>query len=803
MRLSLPTLAAVLFPALVLLAAGAWLTTEPIRELSPEGALNDEALERAQPGILIVGNSKSRSDVDAQVLKKSLGYQRPILTVLVAGSSAPAWYAILEQRVFANGHRPEIVIVYGQLAAMLRVEADSAGEGKRLEGQMDAPSEVISRKVLRNSTGPLGLMRRNATAAHDALLAGIREFAVGTLLAPPADDGVRAAGKRVADPALETMFGSTARFREGGGARVVPVAERAFSHAMTASDVTAEESLLPDLITVAEANGARVVFVRAPLPASTRYTDSLAPAVEGAALDLMNQRGVSYIDLQGIDLPLDAWRDHIHLSGSGKAAVTAALAAAMKEAKILEGGVAPARPVLLASSVVRVGTPPPVPAPTFLPAPKRACGFQAPMPDFAFLSDDLLQTGGFGRSSPLVLVDAAGAPVPRSAERDLGETCVGGWQHRKFGAIFAPSETPVADGLTMAYATEPSLKDARGNVVWWVYPGTTTEWRYDAPVVDGAIRVSVSARLVKGSTATLRVGDKEVPLEAEGRLYRAEIEVPALAAPWSIGVSAGADTWLVIDELALGSRRMVGAPAVTLAPLVSPVVAAVDPPAVATGAAGTDGDIVTLAVPGLGQIADDALRTRIDYPCSPLQVAPESAPDAWLTEAHLLEGMLRGKVRRGFGQFGDTLRISPPGETMPAGPYRVRLDPLRACGRATWLYPGDELSWAARNSSDRLRLGADLLVLEGISLLAEHDERAAVPIVAKVRVTDPNREQVVEAEVELPATGGFSRKCVYFDEPFPPGARMELTLSNPDRDAWFIIWNAHIGESEHLPGCDE
>ena len=90
MRLSLPTLAAVLFPALVFLAAGAWLTTEPTRELSPEGALNDEALERAQPGILIVGNSKSRSDVDAQALKKSLGYERPILTLLVAGSSAPA-----------------------------------------------------------------------------------------------------------------------------------------------------------------------------------------------------------------------------------------------------------------------------------------------------------------------------------------------------------------------------------------------------------------------------------------------------------------------------------------------------------------------------------------------------------------------------------------------------------------------------------------------------------------------------------------------------------------------------------------
>jgi hypothetical protein len=798
-----PTVAAVILPLLVLLGATAWLSTEPARELSAEAQTNDLALAKASPGIVIVGNSKSASDIDRAALAKGLGYEQAVANVRVGGSSAPAWYAMLEQRVFGGGYTPELVVVYGQLAAMLRVEADSAAERKGMEGQLSTPSAVLDAKVLGRGAGPFGRFaasaRRNASAAHDALLAGVRDAAVGALLAPPGGDGLLAAGRSVSEPALEATFGRTARFRAGGEARVVPVAETRVSHAMTASEGAPEDSLVPDLITLAEAHGARVLFVRAPLPMSSRYMDTLAPELEKGVFDLMNRRGVSYIDLQDVPLPADAWNDHLHLSGSGRRAATDALVAAMAAANILEGGVAPARPVLLPTAVLRVGAPPALPPLTFAPSPNRACGFQAPLPDLAFLSNDALLAAGFGRSSPLVLADAAGPLTPGSLDRALGDTCAGAWQHRRFGAFVAP-RAAAAEGLTLGLAEPTSVvTDAKRGPVWWVYPGTATEWRYDAPPGEATVEVEVTARAVHGGGARLRVAGVEVPLEPRGRVLHATATVPAPTGAWALAVAADADTWLVVDELVLDGQRLLGAPPVSLAPLIRAAVAPPDPPTVPAATVGTRDALTTLDVPDYAHLADDVLRARLDYPCSPLQLAAERAPDVWVKDAHLLATML-ANGRPGYGHLGGTLLLSAPGDRMPEGPYRLRLDPRRKCGTSRWVYPGDTLTWDVVASTDRLRLGADRLVLTGIALLPADDPRPGASIHVRVAATQGATPPVAEGDLVLPATGGAARVCLPFATPFPPGTPMDLTLSASDA---FVVTQLSIGESEHLAGCDQ
>ena len=803
MRNPLPTLLAAILPAFVLAAAASWLLAEQERSLSPEAVLNDATLAKASPGIVIVGNSKSRSDVDGGALKKALGYDKNVSTLLVAGSSAPAWYAMLEHRVFGNGHKPELVIVYGQLSALLRSEVATAGERAGVEGQMSGESAVLAEKVL-GAGASIGRARRNATAAHDALLSGVRDVAVGLFAAPPSPDGVMAAGAATAGPALEKMFGSNAKFRTTGAAQVMPVAaaERT-SHAMSASAAPVEASLVPDLIDLAEKNGARILFVRAPMPAGTRYLDTLSPETESAVFTLINQRKASYIDLQNTPLPGGAWRDHLHLAQPGRVVLTDALIAAMKASNILDGGVAAARPVLLPERIARVGAGPTLPTPRFVPTPNRACGVQAGLPDLAFLSDDALNGAGFGKSSPLTVTDAAGGPLtPRSPAKDLGAACIGEWQHRKFGAVVAP-RVAGGDGLGIALTEATSVTDHRGNPVWWVYPGTATEWAYAEPWGEPTLTVRITARAAKGAGATLRVGDTEVPLQAAGRVLTATLERPAIPGPWAVSVAADADTWLVIDELVLGDQRLVGEPPVTLTPLTRQRDPGAEPPPVKLGAVGSDGALTTLAVPGLAHIDDATLRARVEFPCSPLQVAAESAPDTWLTEGHLTDKMLRQPSRRGFGHFGDTLLLAPPGDTMPAGPYRVRLDPKRKCNTAAWLYPEEEATWKVVASSDRLRLGADLLVLDGIALLPEGDPRESAPVRVRVRMADPKRPQAVEGELVFPATGGYGRACLAFPEPFPPSVRLEMTVTSPDANAWFVLHNARIGESEHLQGCDE
>ncbi|MDP2309118.1 MAG: hypothetical protein Q8P18_24055 [Pseudomonadota bacterium] len=822
MRSPLRTLLSVLSPLLVLAAAAGWLLGDASRPLTPEAAANDAALAKpGEPvGMLIVGNSKSNTDVDPLALGKALAYERPIVNVRVAGSSAPAWYAVLEQRVFAADHRPEVVIVYGQLSAMLRAEATALAERIRVENQLTTASPVLDAKVLGNSSGLSATARRRATAAHDSLLTNVRDLAVGALLAPPGTAGVGAAGKATAEPALERMFGSNARFLKGGGARVMPVAEAEANWAMTASDGPPSASLIPDLVEIVRAHDAKIIFVRAPLPPSSQYRDSLPLEVEAATLDLLNELGVSYVDLHAIDLPGGSFLDDYHLSRGGRATVTAALAAAILEADILNGGVARAHPALIATSVTRVGAPPPTPPLTYVPGTDRPCVLRAKLPGLAFLANDTLAAAGLGRATPLVLSDAVGPLDSRAPGKGFGETCAAGWRQRPSGLEVSPRAAPSPDGLSLTLAADLAVPDEKGAPVWWVYPDTAIEWRYDSAWTNGSVRVSVTARAVQGASARLRVGETEVPLLPDGRLLRATVEVPPseLAAAWSVSVLAGADTWLVLDELLLGTQRVIGEPAATVNPLARRGAPAAPPRPLPTGTPGTDGALTTIPVPGYAHIADDALRARTGYACSPLQLGAAGALDGWMIDdGHKLKKVLESG-KRGFLHTGNELLIAaasapsttPPTATagasasqgMPTGPYEVRLDPVRRCAKGTWLYPGDELVWPIPTAlGSRLRLGADTLLLNGIALVPEQDGRESVALQARVRVTDVGRERTIEGEVVLPATGGFTDACLRLDEPLPPQARIELTLSAPDPSAWFIVWAANIGESEHLSGC--
>jgi hypothetical protein len=294
---------------------------------------------------------------------------------------------------------------------------------------------------------------------------------------------------------------------------------------------------------------------------------------------------------------------------------------------------------------------------------------------------------------------------------------------------------------------------------------------------------------------------------AEGRVLRATVQASPTAGPWTVRVTADADTWLVVDELRVGAdspQYLVGAPPQPVNPLTEALEATTAPPVIAPDArAATLADNVQhLPLPELAPLADDVLLDRLSAACSPVQVAPDSAPDAWIEESHRKSAL--GKPgARGFGHLGPELILAPPSDTMPSGPYRLRLDPRRKCDHGTWVYPNDVLTWGTRvAAAKRMDLGVNLVALDGIAVVTGPEVPEEAPLHVKVTGTTPKETRVLEGELRFPTAGGKRMACLQFDAPLPPEVQLSLTVQNPNPNAWFAIWSARIGESEHFEGCD-
>lgn len=805
MRDAVPTIAALLLPLAVTGAAGAWLTTPTPQERPPQVVAIQDALARGKPGIVILGNSKATSDIDRKVLRTTLGYEPQIVTTNVAATSAPAWYAVLEQQVFAGGFTPEIVIVYGQFGAILRTEAPYAYERKAIEDLLVGPSPALEQKVLGDVSSRRAIARHRATTVHGDLLTAVRDYAVGALLATDRAEGVRVAGAALAQPALDKLLGANAHFLAREAARVVPVVDRPQELAMTAGDTPPAESLIPDFMTLAAAHGARIVFVRAPMAPSTTHADSVSAEVERDALAVIAAGGASWIDLHALDLPTNAFKDDYHAGPVGRALITQALADAVVRNRILEGGVAEATPPLLPTSVERVGTPPALPPPTFERIATLPCAFLARLPaPFAFVAEDFQAANGFPRSTPLVARDASGAVLPRAPNAGFGATCAGAWQHRRGGAMVAPA-TGDPTGITFALASEASVPDDKGKPTWWVYPGTTTRWHYDAPPEGGTVRVSVEARASKGATATLRVAGVPVSLEPVGRQLRASLDLD-VSGPWDLDVEAGRDTWLKIDQLLIGDdppRAIVESEFTSVSPLFHRRRSASTPVAIAQGAPPVVGPTsARIDVPELAWLADDRFNARLGRPCSPVQVVAGEEP---ITEAHLNEKQANQPGRRGYAHLGDALILPLPSEKMPAGPYSLRLDPARRCGSATWVYPGDTQGWTFGGEIMRkVGLPPDRLIVDGVAFAPPE---AATPV--RFVAADMRGQTLWSGDLTLPTEGDSTRRCLTIDPPLKVGVAVTFRIENPeaegtplDQATWYLLDRVLLTDSEHAEGCE-
>ena len=142
-------LTALVAPAAIVGLALAWLG-----RVDPEAAAAADApevkacLETMDKGddVVLVGNSKSGTDIDRPALAKALGVTQ-IAKLGAPGSSAPLWYAAVERCAYEAGHTPRLVIVYGVAGAAVPLVGGCAGD----DLAMQRTEQLHGDRVLHNA----------------------------------------------------------------------------------------------------------------------------------------------------------------------------------------------------------------------------------------------------------------------------------------------------------------------------------------------------------------------------------------------------------------------------------------------------------------------------------------------------------------------------------------------------------------------------------------------------------------------------------------------------------------------------
>lgn len=691
-------IASIAGPLLLLVSLGAVLIRpeEAVeRELAPMAKDLDKRIA-AGADVVLLGNSKVGTDLDPDAIAELFPTPVRVVPMHVKGTGMPVWYTVLRERVYAGGHQPRLVVVYATALMMAQTSLPTASQRLQLDQQIGAPDPVLDQKVRGEAFADPRIqsaLRRRA-AWRQELTDGIRDLAIGLTLAASGEGGVRERGGTLAAPALSRVFDGDANQRPVLR-RVVPVVESEVADAD--GSVRLHDTLIPDLVALAQANGAQVLLIRAPMPESQREDDTVPAALEDELIAWLASVGAGYLDLRDANLAAKHYGG-VHLSRAGRAQFAPQLSAAMKAVGVgaarLVPAAMPARRVPLTG--VRIGTPPALPelALRDLPPP---CVWLAPLRGLTGLSDAWLVEANLGEISPLrVLQDG----VPLTSHGLVGgQTCEGSSSVGLTGVRISPTdpEAPTRSSFTLGLDPAVPLRGGTGGEAWWVYPGTELTVTVPAGTVTGPRRLRVQAVPAEGgSGGEVEIeGGAAVPLRAVGATMEAVASGPATPDAWSFTVRSPADgPWLVLRRVVTGTDsepiRLVGPPdAPVTVDLTRDATYAAPPPELAqpegAPAPTRTADLYAWNIRHLGVPSQTEVFDLAGVGCSPLELLSGGEP---------VRGQL-GRDRKPLSRLlhsGDTAKISvPTGEVPTVGQYALRLDPTRKCAESLWLYPGDEL----------------------------------------------------------------------------------------------------------------
>lgn len=546
-------------------------------------SLDEEMAEVAQDGVprvLLIGSSHLGRGIEPKALARQLGLApKDVHALWRSNMQPPHWYAILENRVYGNGHEPPVVLIVSTLRRTLQVEVEGGMRTASLVEQLGEHEPVIDEKVFgrrREGSGWWGLVKARRTRFRESLTDTVKGAVTGWFFVAP--DEVPAGGSRVAagearaDAAMERLLGGEGARDLSLQSRVIPIVEDDREvHEDDKALRDPADTLVPDFIDLIQSHGGKVVFVDLPVAPKVADHHEVDPDLARAFVELLNEKGAGFIDLHDVPVENHHFRDPTHLNTKGRDLVTAALAEALAPFGLTDDAAPlPAAELslerLLRPVVSRTGA---VPELDQEPAQrgKGACAWEIPLPTATHFQERELKSFGLGAISPVVVLQGDQRIDPFGTKGSFrGDTCLGrSWNTGKTVRFTAlPGTTPTASDFRAVIADELPFEGSR-DPVHWAFPGTTLT--VTLPGSDAMEGETAHVRVVlrqAGPGALPRLtgpGDAAVPFTKTGSLIAAELDVAPGTANWPVSVVVPEDgAAFVVAQLevtALGSTSAI------------------------------------------------------------------------------------------------------------------------------------------------------------------------------------------------------------------------------------------------------
>ncbi|MFT4627356.1 MAG: hypothetical protein ACI8PZ_006040 [Myxococcota bacterium] len=349
MRVVVAGLAAVLAPLVVLVGGGflvqdfadskeadarknAGYVLNGDRLSAPVARVIDSRLADRTDTVLVLGNSMANNAIEPRRLGDQLKIRKRLEMLTVPGSIGAHWYAMLAHRVYAQGHRPTLVLIVSSLQTLVETAPTSTAARINLAALAGDVDDPVLRKAYpgRWSFHGLHRQRANRDKVRSFAIETVRGLGVGTLFHDAADPrGRLAQGMRRAELSNQRTF-ATAKldfsvhdptmFRQSG----TNLTAQRLPHP--------DESFLPDIVRLAEQHGTKLVFVRTPLSplVGPGVADVLPDGYEERVIELLESVGGKYLDFGDMELGAGAYKDPIHMRSGGAQRFTRVVASRLR-----------------------------------------------------------------------------------------------------------------------------------------------------------------------------------------------------------------------------------------------------------------------------------------------------------------------------------------------------------------------------------------------------------------------------------------------------------------------------------------
>ncbi len=284
----------------------------------------DWLLQQQQPEVILLGPSYANTDVRPDIIAARLKIPRNDIALLSIPMSVGAhWYAVMKNRVFANGHRPKLVVVVSGMQSMLLNTPLTESSYVNLRVHLpDEEDPEISKRVQSDTRLQLARLREKRGQVRLAF-AGLLRVAPARALLDSKPWETRRALDAVFDDAMVDMALHTE-----GTSIAINREERTYDETMLP---TPDESFMPVITALVQEHGARMVWVRPPMspdiPADME--DVVVDGAQERAIAMLHEMGASYLDMRALPMSRDMFKNEDHMNEEGSRRFSEALGKAL------------------------------------------------------------------------------------------------------------------------------------------------------------------------------------------------------------------------------------------------------------------------------------------------------------------------------------------------------------------------------------------------------------------------------------------------------------------------------------------